>query len=312
VLVATLRGAGELKPAGRPAEEGDEIVVDFTCTIDDEEISGASATGYQAQLGDGRLLTELEEAIAGVEAGTTHDVPVTFPADHPMQQLAGREATFHVKVRDVQVIELPELTDEVAAQVSEFPTAEALLADIRGSITERLEEEVQGIFRANAVSAFAVAAELDEPAALVQGRQQELYQSLKQQLSQAGLSMEAYLDRAGRDTDSLFAELEQSAREDLRRELTLLALAEDVGIEVTEDDLRREVTEHAEHTGQDVEEAMQQVVGSGRADILRGELLIQRTIDHLVATVKPRAVDLPTPEEAAAEAAERNEEPIDA
>lgn len=312
VLEATLRGAGELKDAGRPAQEGDEVVVDFTCTIDDEEISGASATGYQARLGDGRLLSELEAAIAGVEAGTSVDVPVTFPADHPMDQLAGKDATFHLKVRDVQIIDAPELTDEVAAKVSEFPTAEALLADIRGSITGRLEDEVQGIFRGNAVAALAKAAELVEPESLVQGRQQELYQNLKQQLDQAGLSMEAYLDRAGRDTDSLFAELEESARDDLRRELSLLALAEDAGIEVTEHDLRREVTEHAEHTGQDVEAAMQQVLGSGRADMLRGELLIQRTIDHLVATVKPRPVDLPTAEEAAAEAEARNEEPVDA
>jgi hypothetical protein len=57
---------------------------------------------------------------------------------------------------------------------------------------------------------------------------------------------------------------------------------------------------------------MEQVMSSGRADLLRGELLIQRTIDHLVATVKPKPVDLPTPEEAAAEAAANNEEPVEA
>lgn len=311
VLEATLRGAGELRDAGRPAEDGDEVVVDFSCTIDGETISGASATGYQARLGDGRLLAELEAAIGGVEAGTTLDVPVTFPADHPMGQLAGRDATFHLTVRTVQVVDLPTLTDEVAQKVSEFATAEALEADIRSSITGRLEEEVAGIFRGNAVAALATAAEFQEPEALVQGRQQELYQNLKSQLEQAGLTMEQYLDRAGRDTDDLFKELEQSARDDLRRELSLLALAEDASIEVTEEDLRREVADHAEHTGQDVDVAMAQVLGSGRADLLRGELLIQRTIDHLVATVKPRPVDLPTPEEAAAEAAANNEAPVE-
>ncbi len=311
VLEATLRGAGVLKDAGRAAEEGDEVVVDFSCTVDGETISGASATGYQARLGDGRLLAELETAIVGQEAGATLDVPVVFPADHPMPQLAGSDATFHLTVKQVQVVDLPKLTDEVAKQVSEFPTATALEDDIRGSITGRLEEEVAGIFRGNAVAALAKAAEFEEPAALVQGRQQELYQNLKQQLEQAGLSIEQYLDRAGRDTDDLFQELEQSARDDLRRELSLLALAEDASIEVSEEDLRREVAEHAEHTGQSADDAMRQVLTSGRADLLRGELLIQRTIDHLVASVKPKAVDLPTPEEAAAEAAANNEVPVD-
>lgn len=312
VLEATLRGAGELRDVDRPAAEGDEVVVDFRCTVDGEEVSGAGATGYQARLGEGRLLAELETAIIGRREGEELEVPVSFPADHPMSQLAGRDATFHLALRKVQTLELPELTDEVAARVSEFSTAAELLDDIRGSITRRLEDEVAGIFRGNAVAALARAAELTEPEALVQGRQQELYQGLKQQLQQAGLSIEQYLDRAGRDTEGLFQELESSARDDLRRELALLALAEDAGIEVTEEDLRREVSQHAEHTGQSADEAMQQVLSSGRADMLRGELLIQRTIDHLVANVKPRPVDLPTKEEAEAQAAERNEEPAQA
>lgn len=310
VLEATLRGAGELEDAGRPAQEGDEVVVDFRCTVDGDEVSGAGATGYQARLGDGRLLAELEQAIAGKEAGATLEVPVQFPADHPMQELAGKDATFHLDLRGVQTVQLPELTDEVAQKVSEFETAQALEDDIRGSITRRLEHEVSGIYRGNAVAALAQAADVTEPPALVQGRQQELYQGLKQQLQQAGLSIEQYLDRAGRDMDSLFQELEQSARDDLRRELALLAVAEDAGIEITEDDLRREIAEHAEHTGQSAEEAIDHVLSSGRGDMLRGELLIQRTVDHLVATVKPRPVDLPSPEEAEAEAAERGEQPV--
>jgi len=307
VLEATLRGAGTLTDTGKPAVEGDEVVVDFRCTVDGEDVSGASATGYQARLGDGRLLGELEEAIVGMEAGAAVEVPVVFPDDHPMAQLASKDATFHLTVRTVQTLELPKLDDEVAAKVSEFPTAEALDADIRGSITARLDDEIAGIFRGNAVAALAKAAEFEEPEALVQGRQQELYAGLKQQLQQAGLTMEQYLDRSGRDSSELFAELEVSARDDLRRELTLLALAEDASIEVTEDDLRSEITEHAANTGQSVDEALAQVLASGRADMLRGELLIQRTIDHLVKQVKPNAVDLPTEDDAKATAAAAGE-----
>ncbi|MCW2956643.1 MAG: tig [Thermoleophilia bacterium] len=312
VLEATLRGAGTLNDVTRPAQEGDEVVVDFRCTIDGEEVAGAAATGYQARLGDGRLLAELETAILGSEADAEVEVPVDFPADHPMPQLAGKNATFHLKVNSVQELELPELTDEVAAQVSEFGTKAELLANIEEGIVERLEGEVAGIFRGNAVEALAKAAELEEPQSLVESRQQELYGGLKQQLEQAGLSMEQYLDRSGRDTTELFAELAVSAREDLRRELVLLALAEDAKIVVSEDDLLREVAEHAAQTGQEPDAAFQQVLSSGRADLLRGELLIQRTIDHLVATVKPKPVDLPTAEEAAEAAAANNEEPVEA
>lgn len=310
VMEATLRGAGTLKDTGATAKQGDEVVVDFRCLVEGEEVSGAAATGYQARIGDGRLLGELEEAILGTTAGTELEVPVTFPDDHPMEQLAGKAATFALNVRSVQELELPELTDEVAKQVSEYQTAAELTDNITGSITERLEGEISGIFRGNAVAALADAAELAEPEALVQGRQQELYAGLKQQLGQSGLTVEQYLDRSGRDSADLFAELEKSARDDLRRELSLLALAEQQGITVGEADLVQEITEHAQSTGQDVDSSVAQVFGSGRADLLRGELLIQRAIDHLVATVKPRYIDMPTAEEAAAAAAANNEVPV--
>jgi trigger factor len=310
VMEATLRGAGKLVDSGKPVEQGDEVVVDFRCLVDGEEISGAAATGYQARIGDGRLLDELEKAIIGVDAGTELEVPVTFPDDHPMEQLAGRAATFVVNVRKVERMELPELTDAVAREVSEYQTADELTANITDSITERLEGEISGIYRGNAVAKLAEVTELAEPEALVQGRQQELFQGLKQQLGQSGLTVEQYLDRSGRDMTDLFAELEQSARDDLRRELSLLALAEQEGITVTEADLVKEITDHAQNTGQDVDSSVAQVFGSGRADLLRGELLIQRAIDHLVATVKPHPIDLPTAEEAAAQAAANNEVPV--
>ena len=305
VLEATLRGAGTLVDTGKPAAEGDEVVVDFRCTVDDDEMRGASAVGYQARIGDGRLLDELETAIIGVSAATDLDVPVDFPEDHPMEQLAGKHAHFHLKLREVQRTELPELSDDVAKKVSEFDTAEALVADIRGSIVDRLQTEVNGIYRANAVSKLAEVADFVEPQVLVERRQQELFMGLKQQLDQHGLSIEAYVDRTGQDMEALFAELAQSARDDLRRELSLLALAEEQDISISEEDLRAEIRQHADHSEEDSEAAMQQVFASGRADMLRGELLIQRTIDYLVEQVKPVAVDLPTaPTEAEQEAAD--------
>lgn len=294
VMEATLRGAGSLVDSNEPAAEGDEVVVDFHCTVDGERVGGAAAVGYQARLGDGRLLDELEQAIVGATAGSNLEVEVDFPADHPMSQLAGQHATFHLNLREVQRVELPELGDEVARKVSEFDTAAELDEDIRRSINGRLENEIKGIFRGNAVAKLAEASELEEPQALVEQRQQEAYSNLKQQLEQGGMSVESYLDRAGKDMTELFAELESGARDDLRRELCLLALAEDAEVEVTEADLEREVTEHAESTGEDPNVAMQRVVSSGRVDMLKGELLIQRTIDYLVEQVKPVEVDLPT------------------
>lgn len=287
VLDATLRGAGELVDTGEPAKEGDEVLVDFTCTVNGEQVEGASAVGYQAAIGDGRLLDDLEAGIVGHTAGEELEIEVDFEDDHPMEQLAGEHATFHVKLREVLALQTPELSDEVAQKVSEFDTADDLRSDVEKRIVERLEQEVDGIFRGNAVAALAEAAEVNVPPALVERRQAELFVSFKQQLTQHGMTIESYLDRTGQPQDELFADLEKQARDDVLRELSLLSLAEDADIGVTDDDLAREISEHALANDDDPQEAVQRVFASGRADMLRGELIMQRAVDHLVAHVKP-------------------------
>jgi trigger factor len=293
VLETTLQAAGVLEDTGKPAESGNEVTVDFTCTVDDEVIRGASAVGYQARIGDGRLLDELESAIQGQEAGSSLSVPVDFPDDHPMPQLAGRPAKFQLEIREVKQLVLPELTDEVAKQVSEFDTAKELRADLEDGVRARLQTEIDGIFRGNAVAALANAVEFTEPAQLVERRQHELYSGLTQQLARHGMTIEAYLGRTGQDQNELLESLADSARDDLRRELVLLALAEDAEIVIDEDDLRREVEEHSSHTGEDPVEAWKRIAESGRVDMLGGELLLQKTIDYLVSKVKSVEVDPP-------------------
>lgn len=295
VVNETLRAVGELKATGEPAELGDEVLVDFTCGVDGDPVRGASATGYQARLGDGRLLDELERAILGTAAGETLEVPVHFPADHPMDQLAGKQAVFQLTLREVQDMTLPDLTDEHAQSVSEFQTAKELRDDIESSIRRRLEDEAAGRFRGNAVKALAAATEFAEPDVLVERRQNEIYQGLKQQLAQMGVSIEAYMDRLGQQPEDLVADLSRQAREDVRKELVLLALAADANVEISDDDLRDEIRSHVEETGGDADTTIDQVFGSGRLDMLRQELLMQRTVDHLVEHVTPVAVPFDDP-----------------
>jgi trigger factor len=286
----TLRAVGELKPTGEPAENGDEVLVDFTCSVNGENVRGASAVGYQARLGEGRLLEELERSILGKKAGETIEVPVNFPGDHPMDQLAGRQAAFTLTVREVMDLEIPDLTDEHARTVSEFKNAKELRNDIEKGIRNRLEEESKVVFRNNAVTALAEATEFTEPDVLVERRQNEIYQGLKQQLTQMGVSIEAYMDRMGQQPEELVADLQQQARTDVRKELCLLALAADENVEISDDDLKEEIRTHLADSDEDAEATIAQVFGSGRLDMLRQELLMQKTVDLLADKVKAKKV----------------------
>ncbi len=100
-------------------EEGDTAVIDFEGFVDGEAFEGGAAENHSLEIGSGQFIPGFEEQLVGKEAGEELDVVVTFPEDYQAEELAGKEATFKVKIHDIKTKELPELDDEFAKDVDE-------------------------------------------------------------------------------------------------------------------------------------------------------------------------------------------------
>ena len=121
----------------RPVAQGDTAVIDFEGFVDEKAFEGGKAEGYELEIGSNTFIPGFEDQIVGMKAGEEKDVKVKFPDEYFSKDLAGKDATFKVKVNEIKKKELPELDDEFAKDVSEFDT----LKELKASIKEKLEKE---------------------------------------------------------------------------------------------------------------------------------------------------------------------------
>jgi trigger factor len=268
--LAVLQGSvAPLSPVdGRLAREGDVAVVDI---VSDD---GPGQKNYVVEIGAERLLPELEDAIRHLLVGAT-DV-VQFG-----------EQSITVTLDELYERVLPPLDDSLATSASEFDTLDELRADIVGRIEEQLEKEAQARFRVAAVDELLKASKVEVPSLVVDVRTRDLLNAFIRQLEMRGIDPVAYLRAAGVSG----AELEQRFREEainsLGRELVLEGVAEKLGIEVSDDDIRADLLEDGENE-EDVNEFME----AGGADRVRDDLRLKKAVDRVAAEVTPISQEL--------------------
>ncbi len=145
----------DARDEGAAAEDGDQVVMDFTGRVDGEAFEGGAAEDFPLVLGSGQFIPGFEEQLVGVKAGEEKDVTVTFPEDYGATELAGKEAVFACVVKAVKAPKPAEVDDELAKRFG----AEDLAA-LKAQVVERLEAEYAGAARA--VTKRALLDRLDE------------------------------------------------------------------------------------------------------------------------------------------------------
>ncbi len=263
---------------GRPAREGDVLIVDLVSG------DGDAQRDYVVELGAGRLLPEIEEALTGLEAGAETEVSYQLPDDG--------ETKLTVNVKELQEKVLPPVDDELAKAASEFETLDELRAEIEGRLRVQLEEELDAQFRTAAVDALVAATRFEVADGLVQSRAVELWNALVRSLERRGISAEAYLRLSNRSPQEIQADIEEEARRALAREIVLEAAADKLGLEVSDEDIDELIREEAEAADEDPEELIGQVKAAGRYEALRADLRLRRALDRLAAEVKRIPLEL--------------------
>lgn len=177
--------------AGRPAQKGDRVVVDFTGTIDGVEFPGGQAKEFTVELGEGRMLPEFEGALAGAVAGGHVTFPLTFPADYHGKDVAGKTAQFVLDVRQVLAAEFPPLDDAFART---FGIASGRLDDLRAEVSANLQLElkrkVESVVKEQVFSGLRSLATFALPKSLVEIESQGMLERMAHDLRQQGMKPE--------------------------------------------------------------------------------------------------------------------------
>jgi trigger factor len=278
-------GFAALNPVERPAAPGDILVIDYIGTVDDEPFQGSEASDLTVELGAETLLPEFDQALEGASAGDEVTVEITFPDDHSPEDLAGKQASFTVTVKEVREKELPELDDEFAAEASEFDTLDELREEVRSRIAAAFERRADDDFRAAAVDAAAANARIDLPKELVHGRAHDMWDRLERSLSARGIDPQVYVQMQGKPREELVTDMEDEAQRALKREATLAAVADAEEIEVSDEELLGALGPG------DGDEAPEKLLGqlqeSGRDALLRSEVRLRKAADVIADSAKP-------------------------
>src|SRR5947209_10007090 len=279
-----------LETVDRPAEQGDQVVIDYIGTSDGEPFAGGEGRDQLLELGSGRLIPGFEEQLLGASAGDKRTVEVNFPDDYP-GELAGTDATFEVTVSEVKTKRLPELDDEFAVESGGFDTLEELREDISKRLSEADELTIEREFEQAVLDAAAAEAQVEVPEKLVHARAHEVLEQTLTALARQGISKEAYLKIAGKDEEQLAHEAEPQAASELRREAVLAAIVEAEGIEPSEEDLRHALEPAAERAGTPPEKLLERVRSDGRIERLREDVARGKALELLVEEAEAISVE---------------------
>jgi trigger factor len=280
-------GFARLEPVERAAAEGDVLLVDFEGLLDGKAFEGGKAVDYLLELGGGQLIEGFEEQLTGAVANEEREVEVTFPDDYQAEKLAGQDAVFAVKVKEVREKVLPELDDDFAAEASEFETLDELRSDIAKRVGEVVDERAEQDFRVAAVDAAVETAAVEVPEALVAARAAERWERVERQLAGRGMSPESFLQMQGKTREEVLEESKPDAERELRREAVLAAVVEAEGIEASEEEMVEALAHTAEHERTTPEKLLARLRENGRDAMVREDIQVRKAVDAIAKAAKP-------------------------
>jgi len=265
----------------RPAQEGDTVTIDIAGTLDEEAQPGLTADDYSYTVGSGAITPEVDEQLVGAEAGAT----LTFGATHPDPD-EERELQFELHLKDVKEKVLPEITDEWAAEASEFATVAELRASLADRMTRVRTAQAQMALREKVGEALADLVTDEVPEPMVGQEMQERLQDLAMRLQAQGMQLDQYLAMTGADPETFSQELRDTALQAVKVDLALRAVAEAESIECTDDDLLEDLEGVAERVGEDVDEVRERLERAGQMSAVRSDIKKRKALEWLLERVE--------------------------
>ena len=277
-LEATRKRNARYVDVERPVQNGDTIVLDFEGFVGGVPFEGGKAENYSLEIGSGSFIPGFEDQLVGMSAGQEGEVNVTFPEQYD-PKLAGKDATFKVKVHAVREPQLPELDDEFAKDVSEFDTLDEYKADLKAKTLERKRQNAEMDFKNAVVTEAIDRMEVTVPASMIDEKSDEFLMNYSDSmgLPRGRVSRADLIKALGFTEESYAAMMRPVAERQVKADLLFDAVAEAEGLEATDEDKEEFYKRLAEDYGEDAEKIkgmideklmVQDIVRRKAADIL--------------------------------------------
>ena len=280
-----LKNARTITVEGRPVQDKDEVVLDFEGFVDGEAFEGGKGENYPLTIGSGSFIPGFEEQLIGAEPEKEVEVKVTFPEDYHAEDLKGKEAVFKCTVHEIKAKELPELNDEFAGEVSEFDTLDEYKADLKAKLAESKEKAANTENENRVVAKVVENATMEIPEPMIESQVQNMINDYARRMQSQGLSLDQYMKFTGMTLKDLQDQTKPQAETRIRTRLTLEAVVKAENIQVTDEEVEKELQEMADAYKMELEK-VKSFMGENELAQIKEDLAVQKAVDLLVKEAK--------------------------
>ncbi|MGF6171738.1 trigger factor [Ensifer sp. 4252] len=263
------------------AANGDRVTIDYLGKVDGEAFDGGKDEDAELVLGSNRFIPGFEEQLVGVKAGDEKTITVTFPADYPAANLAGKEATFDITVKEVASAQDIEINDELATKLG-LESADKLKEIVRGQIESQYGSLTRQKVKRQILDQLDELYQFDTPERLVEAEFENIWRQINTDLQQAG---KTFADEETTEQEAR-AEYRKLAERRVRLGLVLSEIGEKAGVQVSDDELQRSLFEQLrQFPGQEKQILDYFKNTPGAAASLRAPLFEEKVVDHLLSEI---------------------------
>ena len=287
----------------RKVKKNDIAVIDFEGFVDGVAFEGGKAENYELTIGSNQFIPGFEDQIIGHKAGEEFDVNVKFPEDYHAE-LAGKDATFKIKLHEIKVKEVPALDDEFVKDVSEYDTVDELKKNVKEELENKKQHEVEAEANNEVLDKLADLVTAVIPDCMIEKKMDDDVQDFAYRLQMQGLDLKTYLKYTGSDEKTFREQYKEQAEKQVKLDLALAEIIKKENLEVSDADLEEEYAQYAKAYNMDVDQIKKAIP----ADNIKPELLQRKAVDFVIENASFAAEKKPAVKKAAAPKAEKADE----
>lgn len=262
----------------RPAQDGDITVIDFEGFVDGEPFEGGKAENFNLTLGSGQFIPGFEEQIVGKNTGDEFTIKVTFPEEYQVDELAGKESEFKIKLHEIKAKELPELDNDFVMDVSDKETVEEYKAQVADELAEKLQKESDADVENQLIAKLCELLKGEIPEAMYDNKVNDMMREFDMRLRSQGLDMNTYLQYMGMDAEAVKNSYKPEAEKRVKLRLALEKIAQQQGFtDVSDEDLEAEYSRLADTYKMDIDK----VKAAIPADELKKDIAVEKAMDFV-------------------------------
>jgi trigger factor len=269
-------------------ENGDFAIIDFEGYIDGSSFPGGAAQAYSLEIGSGNFIPGFETQLIGMTVGSEREIAVTFPNDYPTHDLAGKDASFKVTLKEIKVKEIPELNDDFAQSVGKFTSLDELKSDVKEKITSMAEMDAESAYSQALLDQAVANSEVEVPKTMVDREMDELLHRFEHNLTYQGLNLEKYLEYAKKTRDEVLEDFRPEAAKRVKTDLVLDSIAKFEKIDASEAEIDEKIKELAErYQEKNAVEMKKALAAKGRLDDIKQAIVFEKTADFIKENAVP-------------------------